>query len=67
MREKRGILFGLPVRLLPDGGCEPINLYVGLILDLMVTTFGFNGAILEYERGEYWSALWQWLRGDFDD
>lgn len=54
------ILFGLPVRLLPDGGCAPANFVAGLLLDPMLWLFGFPGWVMAYE-GSYWPALWTWL------
>lgn len=65
--ERRGILYGIPVRLTDDGGCTPTNWFTGVMLDTMVMLFGFNGAVLEYESGEYWPALWEWMTGEHDD
>lgn len=64
MNQRRGILYGMPVILNDDGGCTPANWFSGIVVDLMVALFGFNGAVLEYEPGEYWSALWSWVTGE---
>jgi len=68
MEQRRGILYGLPVILLDDGGCTPTGPVSGVLLDFMCSTFGFNGAVLEYEDGDgYWKTLWHWLTVDFDE
>jgi len=61
--KRRGILYGMPVILTDDGGCTPANWFAGIVVDVMVTLFGFNGAVLEYEDGNYWGALWSWMTG----
>ena len=58
--DQYAILFGLPVRLLPDGGCEPAGFVSGVLLDVMLWLFGFDGRVEPYE-GSYWPALWTWL------
>lgn len=63
---RRGILYGMPVIIEADS-VTPANWLSGIVLDFMCTVFGFNGWILEYEEGEYWGALWQWLKGDFEE
>jgi hypothetical protein len=63
MSERRGILYGMPVRI-TDDSCEPANWLAGLVLTAAIALLGFNGNVLEYEPGGYLRALWAWCRGD---
>lgn len=62
---KRGILYGFPVLIDEQtDSVTPANWFAGIALDFMCSALGFNGAILEYEEGDYWGALWSWLTGE---
>lgn len=56
---QKGILYGLPVRVYHDR-VEPTGHVTSFLLDILISMFGFNGAVLVYEDS-YWSALWYWL------
>lgn len=67
MFEQRAILYGLPV-IVDGDACTPANWLSGILLDFMVTCFGFNGWIKPYAEGEgYWRTLWRWVTEDDDD
>ncbi len=65
-RRTRGILYGLPV-IVTDDSVTPANWFAGVVLNVMCTVLGYNGWIVEYDEGEYWSALWLWLKGDHEE
>lgn len=60
----KALLYGLPVKF-TDDGCEPSNWFVGLLLEIPIALFGFNGMIFPYE-GSYWRALWDYLTGKYE-
>jgi hypothetical protein len=61
----KALLFGLPV-IVEGDGCRPANWLSGLLLEIPIGIFGFNGAVFPYE-GSYWKALWDYLVGNYEN
>jgi len=61
----KGIVAGLPV-LYDHDTVTPANWVSGIMLDLYVTLFGWNGWVMPYE-GSYLRALWDWIRLSDED